>query len=176
MTTKPRAGASAKPAPTGPDDGDPVAKHDDQADAGTDSKAYTDVPEHFAFATDSDVKGSEKRDDGPPSEAELDARERELALRERELALEARERELVAREQSASAELAAVQGVPGLPEFLLTLANGDTIEAANPNASHHAAADGTLWPVVRAYPIPGKYGVPYATHPDNPDRQQRQAS
>lgn len=107
------------------------------------------------------------------TEAELDERERELALRERELALEARERELVAREAAAAGEVAAAQGDPGLPEYLLTLANGETVEAANALATHHTGADGLPWSVVLAIPIPGKWGVPYAKHPDNPDNLSR---
>lgn len=106
-----------------------------------------------------------------PDEAELDARERELKLRERELALAERERQLAARESAVAEEVDT--GPPGLPEYLLVLANGESVESPNALSTHHGGADGQEWPVVAAYPIPGKWGVPYAKHPDNPDVQRR---
>lgn len=109
-----------------------------------------------------------------PDEAELDAKEREIRLRERELALAAREQELATREAAVAAGTPAAvpAGPPPLPEFVVVLANGETVEAPNPAATHHAGADGQVYPVVRAYPIEGKYGVPVDKHPDNPDRRR----
>lgn len=105
-----------------------------------------------------------------PSAAELKQREREADLRERELALREREQAIANRESAVNAT-AAPTGPPAAPEYLLSLSNGEQVEAPSAVATHHYGKDGRLHRVLAADPIPEEYGVPQVER----DRRDREA-
>ena len=163
----PRKIPPAKAAPKPPE---PPADQDDQDETETDAQRTIREADERIAAAERGEPDPHPEPPEPPSEEDIKRREREADLRERELALAERERSLAARESAAGAAAPPVDtGPPAVPEFLLTLANGEQVEAPGAQATHHFHG-GKLHRVVSADPLPEEYGVPQ----DVRDRRERE--